>query len=54
MICCGTSGIDISKNGGVDWQHISEKSFHVCRKAKSGQLIFLAGTKGAIARLKWD
>jgi hypothetical protein len=54
LICCGTSGVDISKNGGIDWQGISEKSFHVCRKAKSGQAVFLAGTKGSIARLKWD
>ena len=54
MICCGTSGVDCSKNGGMDWWGISDKSFHVCRKAKSGQVIFLAGTKGSIARLKWD
>ena len=54
MICCGTSGVDVSKNGGVDWQRISEKGFHVCGRAKSGQVIFLAGTKGSIARLKWD
>jgi hypothetical protein len=54
MVCCGTSGVDISKNGGIDWQGISEKSFHVCHKAKTGHAIFLAGTKGSIARLKWD
>jgi len=54
MICCGTSGVDISKDGGMNWQAISDKSFHVCRKAKSGQAIFLAGAKGSIARLKWD
>ena len=54
MVCCGTSGVDISKNGGMDWQGISEKSFHVCRRAKSGHAIFLAGSKGSIARLKWD
>jgi photosystem II stability/assembly factor-like uncharacterized protein len=54
MVCCGSSGVDISKNGGMDWKGISEKSFHVCHKAKSGKAVFLAGTKGSIARLDWD
>jgi hypothetical protein len=38
----------------MDWQGISEKSFHVCRRAKSGTAVFLAGAKGNIARLKWE
>lgn len=54
MICCGSSGVDISKDGGENWFGISDKSFHVCRKAKSGQAVFLAGPKGSIARLKWN
>jgi photosystem II stability/assembly factor-like uncharacterized protein len=54
MICCGTTGVDISTDGGVNWLGISDKSFHVCTKAKFGQTVFLAGAHGAIARLKWD
>jgi hypothetical protein len=54
MICCGTSGVDISTDGGLHWKGISEKSFHVCSKAKSGAKVFLAGAHGAIALLKWD
>jgi photosystem II stability/assembly factor-like uncharacterized protein len=54
MICCGARGVDVSKDGGMNWQNISDKSFHVCRKAKSGQAIFLAGAKGSVARLKWE
>ncbi len=54
MICCGTSGVDISTDGGRHWMGISDKSFHVCRKSKSGQTIILAGGHGAIALLKWD
>jgi photosystem II stability/assembly factor-like uncharacterized protein len=54
MICCGTSGVDISTDGGTNWKGISDQSFHVCRKAKSGKTIYLAGTRGVIARLIWD
>lgn len=50
MICCGTSGVDVSDDGGLHWKLISDKSFHVCRKSKSGNTVFLAGAHGAIAR----
>jgi hypothetical protein len=51
MISCGTSGVDMSYDGGMNWILISDKSFHVCRKAKTGRSVFLAGAKGAIARV---
>jgi photosystem II stability/assembly factor-like uncharacterized protein len=51
LITCGTSGVDISEDGGKKWTLISPESFHVCRKAKSGKAIFLAGSKGRIAKL---
>ena len=54
MICCGTTGVDISSDGGLHWRGISNQSFHICRKAKSGKTIFLAGARGAVARLNWD
>ena len=54
MICCGTGGVDISIDGGKHWKGLSDKSFHVCRKAKSGQKLFMAGAHGSIALLKWD
>lgn len=50
LICCGTSGVDISNDGGLHWTLISDKSFHVCRKSKTGNTVFLAGSHGAIAR----
>jgi hypothetical protein len=50
MICCGTSGVDISYDGGLHWKLISDKSFHVCRKSKTGNAVFLAGGQGTIAR----
>lgn len=51
LVTCGTSGIDISKDGGRKWKLISKESFHVCRKAKNGDAVFLAGGNGRIARL---
>jgi len=50
LICCGTSGVDISYDGGIHWKLISDKSFHVCRKSKNGKAVFLAGRNGTIAR----
>jgi photosystem II stability/assembly factor-like uncharacterized protein len=51
MICCGTSGVDFSMDGGMSWTLVSGKSFHVCRKSKRGRLVYLAGAHGIIARL---
>ncbi|MFT3748114.1 MAG: oxidoreductase [Agriterribacter sp.] len=51
LITCGTSGVDISGDGGMNWQLISRESFHVCRKAKKGKTVFLAGKDGRIAKL---
>lgn len=51
LITCGTSGIDISNDGGNNWQLISNESFHVVQKAKKGTAVFLAGNKGRIAQL---
>jgi photosystem II stability/assembly factor-like uncharacterized protein len=51
LVACGTSGVDISYDGGVNWQLISTQSFHVVQKAKTGNAIYLAGSKGKIAKL---
>lgn len=53
LVTCGTSGIDISNDGGNNWQLISTESFHVVQKAKTGTPVFLAGSKGRIARLAY-
>ncbi len=50
MICCGTSGVDVSMDGGMNWMSVSGKSFHVCRKSKWGRIVYLAGANGVIAR----
>jgi photosystem II stability/assembly factor-like uncharacterized protein len=51
LVCCGTSGVDISTDGGKNWKNISTQGFHVVQKAKKGKAIFLAGGKGKIAKL---
>ena len=51
LITCGTSGVDISMDGGLNWKLISTESFHVCAKAKKGSAVFLAGKDGRIAKV---
>jgi len=51
LICCGTSGVDISTDGGMSWQLIDTGNFHVCRKAKKGHVVFFAGGNGRIGKL---
>lgn len=50
LVTCGTSGIDISNDGGLNWKLISTESFHVVQKAKKGNAVFLAGNNGRIAK----
>lgn len=53
LVTCGTSGIDISEDGGINWRLISSEGFHVAQKAKKGKAVFLAGGEGRIAKLFW-
>ncbi|KEQ30590.1 oxidoreductase [Pedobacter antarcticus 4BY] len=48
----GTSGTDVSRDGGMNWYHISDESFNAIQRAKNGKLIILAGNKGLIYTLK--
>lgn len=52
LVTCGTSGVDISVDGGNNWLLVTKQSFHVCQKAKRGDAVYLAGGGGRIARLK--
>ena len=51
LIACGTSGVDVSNDGGLNWTLISNKSFHVVKRAKDATAVYLAGTNGVIAKL---
>lgn len=48
----GTSGSNISTDAGKTWTKINDGSFNVCRKAKHGNLVLLAGSNGRIAIFK--
>ena len=52
FLSTGTPGSNITTNGGQTWKQIDSTSFNVCRKAKHGKLVLLAGNSGKIAVLK--
>jgi len=49
-ISCGPNGVDYTKNNGDTWTWISHEGFNVCKKAKTGKSVFLAGENGIIAK----
>jgi photosystem II stability/assembly factor-like uncharacterized protein len=53
VLCCGTSGVDLSTDDGLNWTLLSTTGFHACRVAKKGKAAFLAGGNGRIAKLVW-
>jgi photosystem II stability/assembly factor-like uncharacterized protein len=54
LVATGTSGTDISTDGGLHWQLISREGFHVVQRARQGQAVYLAGSGGRIARLLFN
>lgn len=52
LLSTGTTGTNISTDDGKNWTQIDGQSFNVCRKAKHGKLILLAGDGGKIGILK--
>lgn len=53
LLACGLNGVDYSDNGGKNWKWISKEGFHVCRIARIGTAVFLAGNNGKIGRVVW-
>ncbi len=51
IIACGPTGVDISQDGGKTWRLVSTEGFHVCRFARFGSSVFLAGSNGKIGKL---
>ncbi len=53
LLTTGPSGTEYSTDGGMHWTSVGTEGYHVARKAKKGNRIFLAGSKGRIAVLEW-
>lgn len=51
VIATGTSGTDVSTDGGKNWKHISDQSFNAVQKPSKGNRIILAGGNGNIFEL---
>jgi photosystem II stability/assembly factor-like uncharacterized protein len=52
-ITCGLNGVDITDDDGKTWKNISTDSYNVCRKARRGSAIYLAGSGGSIGVVQW-
>jgi hypothetical protein len=52
FLSTGTPGSNITTDGGKTWTKIDGASYNVCRKAKHGKLVLLAGDSGKIGVLK--
>lgn len=51
FIACGTRGVNLFDYNKKKWEVLNEKSYHVVKKSKLGTTVFLAGSKGKIAKL---
>ncbi|MFI5163175.1 MAG: WD40/YVTN/BNR-like repeat-containing protein [Sphingobacteriales bacterium] len=52
FLSTGTPGSNITSDGGKTWSKIDNASYNVCRKAKHGKLVLLAGDHGRIGIFK--
>ena len=53
IVTCGLNGVDYSFDGGKNFYPISKEGFHVCRYARIGNTVYLAGENGKIGKLMW-
>ena len=52
FLSTGTSGSNLTTDGGKTWSKINDDGYNVCRKAKHGKLVLLAGNGGKIGILR--
>jgi hypothetical protein len=51
LVACGLTGVDYTIDNATTWKLISKESFNVCRIAKMGATVYLAGNDGKIGKL---
>jgi sugar lactone lactonase YvrE len=49
LITCGTSGVDVSKDKGANWNTISKDPYHIVKKHPTKRGAYLAGSGGRIS-----
>ncbi len=54
VFATGTSGTDVSMDGGLNWQKVNDVSYHVCKLSKKEKLFVFAGSKGKIGLLRLE
>lgn len=54
IVTCGLNGVDYSFDGGKNFYSISKEGFHVCRYARIGNTVYLAGGNGKIGKMVWQ
>jgi len=54
LVSCGLNGVDYSVDNANTWKWISKESFHVCRIAKIGKTVYLAGNNGKVGKLVYQ
>lgn len=50
-IACGLNGVEYSTDNGMQWKHLADTDYYVCRKAKKGEAVYLAGGNGRIGKM---
>jgi photosystem II stability/assembly factor-like uncharacterized protein len=53
LVSCGLTGVDYTMDNANNWKLISKEGFHVCRIAKLGTTVYLAGSNGKVAKLDY-
>lgn len=51
VLACGTSGVDLSLDAGLNWKNISNLGFHVAVTSPDGKFGMVAGGNGRIAKV---
>lgn len=54
IVACGTSGVELTKNRGKNWDKISNESFHVAYKQPNKKAAFFAGSGGRIGFMNFE
>jgi hypothetical protein len=54
LVSCGLNGVDYSIDNANTWRWISKESFHVCKIAKIGRTVYLAGNNGRVGKLVYQ